>query len=314
MKNYYTVIFLLFTLSFFGQDKNDKKIYLDSLNEETNEMNYLYYRIIKDYELDKKIYAIEDYYNSNVLKMKGTCLDREGYVKDGEFNFYYENGKLRLKNIFSNNNVVGLYTQWYENGNVMTEGKHFKHKESKDNTSIINHWDENNIQTVISGNGNYKLKTKNFEISGLLKEGRREDKWLGFDYAKKISFEEFYNNGDLIKGTSTDSNGKFFPYTEVFVSTLPQKGMQHLKDYIAKNAQISNLNVDVNDKVILQLTINKNGKLKEIKVAKSLGYDIDEVAIEVIKNYKENWIPAKNRGVVAEGKASLPIVFNLLKK
>lgn len=52
--------------------------------------------------------------------------------------------------------------------------------------------------------------------------------------------------------------------------------------------------------------IEKDGKIVEPKILKSLGYGLDEEAIRVISSY-ENWIPGEQKGVPVRALYAIPI-------
>ena len=79
----------------FNLSDNDRLIYLDSTHLETKSKDFKFFRIIKDYKLDKESYTILEYYKSGVLKMEGTSKTKEGYPKEGELTYYYENGNKK---------------------------------------------------------------------------------------------------------------------------------------------------------------------------------------------------------------------------
>lgn len=313
MKKIFLLSTLLVSCILFGQSQNDKKVFLDSLNEETVEGEHVSYRIIKDYKIKKKDFIVENYYNSGLLKMKGIYKDKEAKIKNGDFTFYYENGNKKLENHFEKNIIIGLFTEWYENGNKKSEGKHIDANDLNHDFEIINYWDENNIQTVILGEGLCKEKTKYSEISGIIKNGRKHDIWIGKDISKNITFEEVYQNGKLISGKSTNLNGIIYNYDEIFIETSPIKGQANLINFIEKNIPKQNVNQNIKVKILLRLIINSNGKLKEIILYKNVDEYLEDLAIEAVKNYKEDWIPAKYRGINVTGKIILPIVFDLKK-
>jgi len=62
-------------------------------------------------------------------------------------------------------------------------------------------------------------------------------------------------------------------------------------------------------KVVLKLTIDEKGMLREIEVVKKAGYGFTEAAVEAVK--KSTFLPAKKDGKPIASKALLPITFQL---
>ncbi len=65
----------------------------------------------------------------------------------------------------------------------------------------------------------------------------------------------------------------------------------------------------IEGRVFLQFTVNKQGKLEDIKVIKSLHPDCDRAAMEAIQ--KTRWTPAMVDGELVKQQLSLPIFFKL---
>ena len=65
----------------------------------------------------------------------------------------------------------------------------------------------------------------------------------------------------------------------------------------------------IEGKVILEVDIDENGVIKSIKIIKSVGYGLDESAIETVKQYK--FSPGEINGIKVPVKILLPINFQL---
>lgn len=68
---------------------------------------------------------------------------------------------------------------------------------------------------------------------------------------------------------------------------------------------------NIEGKVFIKCKITSEGRVKEIKVVKSLGFGCDEEAIRVVKDSK--WIPGKINNVHADIYVSIPIIFAFKK-
>jgi antitoxin component YwqK of YwqJK toxin-antitoxin module len=128
--------------------KNDKLIYLDSLGKKTSESDHLYYRIVKDYKLDKASYQVYDFYKSGALHVEGTSGNKEWVLKNGLFVFYYENGTKKMTANFVNRIMDGKVSYWFENGNKKAiknyvkgsvEGESFQWYENGNTKSVVNY-------------------------------------------------------------------------------------------------------------------------------------------------------------------------------
>ncbi len=163
--------------------ENDKKILMDSLWKETTDANYKYYRIIKDYNLEKESYKILDYYRNGVLQMEGMSKTRDDNSKIGEYNWYYENGNRKSASNYKDGKVFGKVFEWYENGNKKEEGEYTEEDFATGRGYKINQfWNPMNQQTIINGNGLYESNTKYYLDKGEYKNGYKNGIWTGISY------------------------------------------------------------------------------------------------------------------------------------
>lgn len=309
MKNYFFIIFYLFTSSIFAQNNNDKKIFLDSLSKETTEGNHKYYRIIKDYNSVKDNYKLEEYYKSGVKKLEGTISDKGSLKREGEFIEFYENGNKESLRNYLKSIPTEKEIEWYENGNKKSEafytgedwktGKHYR---------IDQYWDEQNNQTVINGNGFCNLKNNYATFYGNLKNGYKDGIWKN-EYIKfDESFTETYENGKFISGILIDSDKISHYYTELESQPSPKKGLQDFYNYLGKNIKVPRKLRQITGRIIIEFIVDKEGKIVDPTIIKSLNSELDDEAIKVLLNY-ENWIAGRQKGRNVKCKYSLPLNF-----
>lgn len=73
-------------------------------------------------------YIAYDYYLDGTLQMSGNFLDKNCKKFQGEFKFYFENGKIQSEGIFNKNLRVGKWTYYLKNGFKDSEGIYIKGK------------------------------------------------------------------------------------------------------------------------------------------------------------------------------------------
>jgi hypothetical protein len=316
MKKYNFIIFSLFTSSLFAQDNNDKKIFLDSLNQETTEESYKYYRIIKDYALEKDKYEIVDYYLNNHIKHQGFSHSKSGRLKIGQHKEFYESGNLKSVTNYNNenNNPTGNYFSLYENGKKEIDGEYTQI--TKDNLNkesvikIISYWDENENQKIVEGNG-FMIERGEFENSrGEIKGGFKDGIWKGIDLRYKIQFVEKYELGKFMGGVSRDALNIEFGYLEINKPPEFIGGMHAFGMYIAHNYKTPSIQKSIKGKIFLGFTIGVGGEIEDIKIIQSLETDLDTEAIRLIKTTSNLWTPGEYRGIKQKIKFSLPINLN----
>ncbi len=287
---------------------NDKKVYLDSTWNETSQENAKYYRIIKDFYLDKDLYDIKDYYKSGVLQMEGTSITKDDKSKEGEFVFYYENGNKKAVTNYVKSRPNGKCSEWYENGNLKLEGVYVEDEKTfVGELKVFQFWNSKNAQTVIDGNGDYEEIADSFFASGKIKEGFKDGIWEGYDKKMGYTFSEEYENKKFKSGTSVDSNKISRNYKIVQLRPEPKNGISDFYKHVAKNFRVPEVQ-GLKGKIFISFVIDKDGQVVEPKILKSIGYGTDEQAIKVVTTYK-NFAPGEIRGIKIRCTYSLPITI-----
>lgn len=217
MKKIVIIFHILFSVSLFAQiNIVSKKIFLDSLDREVTPENYSYTRVITNYSQKSVRYVVTDFYKNGRKKMTGATLDRDVLKKDGEFIYYYKNGSKESVVNYSEDHKVGKELNWYENQTKKFEKQNFwDPKTKKSQTLILNFWDENKNQTVVDGNGEYEDIDKSVTEKGVIKNGLKQGVWQGNDTARKITFTNNYDQGNLVSGVSIDENNVKTSYTSL---------------------------------------------------------------------------------------------------
>jgi len=306
----YAILFLFVPKLCISQfSENDKKIYLDSTWNEATQDNYKYYRIIKDFYLDKDLYVINDYYKTGVLEKQGTSKTKDDNSKEGEFIFYYENGNKKAVTNYIKSRPNGICAEWYEIGNKKLEGEYIEDEKTFFGAlKVSQFWNSKKVQTVVDGNGDYEEVSDFFYASGKIKEGFKEGLWEGYDKKLKYTFSENYGDKKFISGVSIDSNKVSHDYKVLEIGPEPKNGYEHFYKYIGKKMNIPNNPKNISGKVILKFIVDKEGKIIEPKIIKSIGYGVDEEAVRVLMSYPD-WIPGEQRGRKVRCTFSLPIAI-----
>lgn len=327
MKYKVALLFLSFFFIGIAQKNKDLVIYVDSTHSFCKEKEHQYIRVIKDYYLDKESYVFAEYYKSGKIALKGETKDKNSMRFIGTVISYYENGNKKEISNYLNFSLNGKQFGWYENGTTEFEKDYNLDMKSKIIVEKIHqHWDENGNQDVINGNGFYTKATETkidylnpnttFSESGEIKNGLRNGIWTGKSKELKISFTEIYNEGKFVNGVSTDWDNLEHPYTEVFKKPIPKIGMDNFYKYIGQHFIVPRvtpsyerpLSANLNGKILISFTIDKNGKIIDSKIIHDIGYGSGDEALRVIKK-SEDWIPGEIRGVKTKVFYRLPITI-----
>lgn len=314
MKNQITTLFLLF-IPFLGHSQinsNDQVVYLDSLKRIGTIENYKYLRIVKEYKLDKKLYDVAIYYKSGKLNMRGSTTDKDNLKLEGSCVYFFENGNRKKIANYIKNKPSGKEFEWYENGDVKLESEVIQdYKDNTEITRIIQYWDENKTQKVIDGEGEYTEKETDKQTfsKGRIKNYLKEGTWIGNSSKYKISFLETYNKGKLISGVSTDSLKFQRNYNQILINATPKKGIDFFLKYFGSQIKIpAQKNTILKGTIYLSFTIDKNGKLLNVKTLNKDNYGISDNALKLISEFDE-WLPGYYRGVPIQITNTFPITL-----
>ncbi len=229
--------------------------------------------------------------------------------KTGPFTTYYENGNMQSQISYFENIPSGKCYFWYENGSKKAECEFIQQK--PDNLPLMKvnqYWSRIAIQRVINGKGRFQDEDLTSFSEGELKDGVKDGEWWGTDYKDFFKFTEVYKKGKLISGNAVDSLNQVHPYKEKYIDSEPLKGREHFLNYIKKelNRRKDLQNYDTYERVVINFTVDNNGKLKDFDILKYEDSLVDEALIEICKSYGD-WKPAKSRGVKTESYLMVPI-------
>ena len=152
--------------------------------------------------------------------------------------------------------------------------------------------------------------TYHFSVAplGKVKDGWKDGEWKGQDLNLKISYTEYYQNGKLTSGKSIDSSNVEYEYKALFIPPKPKKGLEHFYKYIEKNFRIPKSFGNNSGKIIVQFSIEKDGRITDIKILKGDNESANNEAIRLINKYPD-WGIGEFRGIKVKTSYSIPITI-----
>ena len=89
-------------------------------------------------------------------------------------------------------------------------------------------------------------------------------------------------------------------------------GTQKLKEFIEENLRYPKELEEscVQGRVIVRFIVERNGKLSNVKVVKSVDPVLDKEALRIVK-LMPRWIPGRQNGIPVRVKCYIPIIFRL---
>ncbi len=309
MKSLLIVIVFIFVSQFARSQTNgveitDKLTYLDAQGIPTqNDFHYI--QIIKNFlSFKKEPYEVQEYYASGKIAARYSIVSNLGLRKTGGFVSYYENGKRKSIKNYKEGKAFGPYFNFYENGKNKLAAEDIEDPKSHIIRVKINQfWDADGEQKVVDGNGYFDSSFKDGFEKGEVKNSFKVGSWRGRDH--EVNYEEFYENGKLISGVSTNESGQSFNYTLGEVKPEPKGGMESFYKYVGGNFVCPNVE-QLQGKIYLNFVIEKDGSVTDIKVLKDIGYGSGAEAVRVLQGFK-NWTAGLQRGIKVRCAYLLPI-------
>ena len=293
-----------------AQNEYSRKIYLDSLFNESNEINHVYFRLVDDYYKKQLTYKMVDFYKSGAKYAEGYSKSNSYRNSIGEEIRYYETGNKKESTRYGDEGKAGPYSSWYEDGSDQTIGFHIL--TGKDNSKISTlkidqFWSADKTQTVKDGNGFYELSNEEGTNKGEIKDGFKEGIWSGTDAKYKYRYTEKYVNGKLTAGVSTDRDSIKHIYHDVEVKPEYNGGVAEFYKYVAKNFKVPDIS-GLQGKLFISFVVEKDGSLDDIKIIRSMGKQVDEEGYRILSTCP-SWKPGEIRGIKVRVLYSLPIAI-----
>ncbi|MEO7988135.1 MAG: TonB family protein [Chryseolinea sp.] len=142
---------------------------------------------------------VRDFTSKGKLVMVGTY---KAGVKNGLFTQYYDSGQIESEGEFQNDKRVGIWKYFYENGNLMQEIIF-----NEDGFFINSFFDQNGKKVLENGTGDWQYTYEKYRsperiiIEGHFANGKKDGDWIGrFESGAKI-YEEKFKDGKFKRGT-----------------------------------------------------------------------------------------------------------------
>jgi TonB family protein len=251
--------------------------------------------------------------------MKGNLA---GASPEGEYSYFYSNGRLESKGTFAEGYKTGFWEEWYSSGQIRTRGKHITTdnkfnftNQPKTEYVIESFWDSAGMQLIKDGTGPYfstydgsKIKEKGQFLSGY-----KSGAWTGYFENGNILFEEQYDKGVLLSGISYNPAGLKFEYDERSKEKMPEfkGGMSALQRYLQKSLRYpaAARRLRAQGFVYVRFLVSEAGTLTDISLfTKGPDISLEEEALRVVRAMPE-WTPGEEHGQPVRVEYVLPVRF-----
>ena len=259
-----------------------------------------YTRVVSKPDSGSALFNVTEFYKNGNRKLvgKSTVIDPPKYEEQRVT--YYESGLRQNLSTFSKGEKVGKSFEYYTNGKLYRAIKFPDSPVEKSMDAqfdIIASFDSLGVAKVTNGEGDYIGYSDNFKYvteAGKVHNGKRDGVWTGESKNIHSTFTETYKDGEFIGGESVNDKNETFKYTGSRGNPPAFKG-----GYAAFGKYLGNNIVYPTDarknfiegRVILTFVVEKDGKLTDVKVVKSVDPLLDNEAVGFWRNL-QNGYPA----------------------
>ncbi len=258
------------------------------------------------------MFNYERFCPDGVLQEKGMVSNQYALSKEGKINTYYSNGMVKDEMNYLAGYLNGIKSHYFPNGklNYQVKINESINAGKKERTEkYLTCLDTDGKEILKNGNGYFKAYDRHLAI---VQEGKVNNMlaigdWKGYENGK-LSFNEFYDNGKLVKGESFDGNGKLYSYNERNSRPMPKGGLANFYSYISDAMQETILqnNKKFKKDVLVRFTVEQSGNIKDIEVVKAGDTEMDKLIVDVVKS-SPKWKPGLEYGKAVEFAYYMPI-------
>ncbi len=196
--------------------------YDSAFKEIKNKDSVRYYRLAR-YDAGKPIGKVRDFFRSGTKQWDGYLTAINPDFREGDANWYFENGQLREALTYKQNKANGPYKEFTVNGKLKTVATY---KNDSTEGRYIAYYEDGTVQldlmmkvSVVNGYAKSYYPNGKVQVNGFKKNGNTDGPW-----------DEYYDNGQLkshIEFKNGLSDGVYELYDEQ--GTIKEKG-QHRND------------------------------------------------------------------------------------
>ncbi|HEY1025299.1 MAG TPA: TonB family protein [Sphingobacteriaceae bacterium] len=281
-----------------------------------------YIRIIEEPDTGSVYFPVTEVYANQQRKFIGQVSSFEpSLIYEGATLSYYANGKKKQQVTYEKGWPTGLAYYFDINGKprkiveygeegmerFLGIGRIVKFK-------VVSVLDSTGVEMVTNGNGTaYEYSEEDLvREEGTYVNGVKQGRWSGADLKRNITFQEIYESGKLVKGTSVRSSGETYEYNKL--EKLPEfkGGADAFNRFLSQTIRYppearSN---GITGRVFLQFVIAADGSVQDVEVVGAVHPLLDREAASVMKR-SPRWIPATQKGIPVKVMYRMPINFQL---
>ena len=328
MRSFLISIFLFISSACFAQRQNVYLLKNDGSEVEVKD-SADFIRVVSEPDSGSELFNVMEYYSNGKRKLVGKSKTIDPTRLEGTCLTFYISGRRKSTENYEGGLLVDGSDEYYPNGQLFMHKEHTLKENVEPTTKFHYKTSSFTIQAVYDSLGTVKVKDGNGIYSGYseedmgnlkvteegpIKNGLRSGIWKGFDKQYNTTFEEVYENGELISGKAV-CNGLSATYakTRFEVPKFPggdygfNKFLSRAIRYPARDRENN-----TQGKVILSFVVNKDGAITDTKIIRSVSQSIDNESLRVLRS-SPNWLPGSVYGSPAKIRYNVPITFALAR-
>jgi antitoxin component YwqK of YwqJK toxin-antitoxin module len=226
-------------------------------------------------------------------------------LEEGEFKYYYKNGKPMKVETYNSGLLEGEYHSWYPNGNKKEES----YRENNQ-ARVKSFWDVSGVPQVIEGSGSYQTYYNDTKIKeeGLITNYEKDSTWTGYYENGKRHYEEHYLSGILESGTSYDKIDSVYYYYKLNEAVDVEEISAEIKKRMSYLTNNNDRNVAGN--LVVSFTLNSHGKITNTEILRTLVGDYNKKVLKTMRIIsKKQFEPARFRGQPLDTELTISVNF-----
>ncbi len=333
MKKIFLLIHLCFVFSAVNAQKKQDVYFLKTNGKEVSTKDSAdFIRVILEPDSGETNFVLQEYHPNGKRKAVGKISAFwPRLVYEGVVMRFDTLGKRKEIATYEKGVPVGMSYQYFSNGKLRRQIEYLapalqsnlssftmvavETTSFNPNSKLIYLADSLGAVQVRDGNGYAKTieiigKGERAEEGGYT-DGAKHGMWKGSETAYGASFVETYEKGKLISGESTKEGVKY-SYTNLGQPPSFKGGINKFYEYVSDAVRYPSdaARERAGGTVLLEFTIEKDGRTSEVEVKKSVSPSLDDEAKRVVK-FSPKWIPGTMRGVPVRVKYTIPIKFSM---
>ena len=269
-------------------------------------------RVITKDSTNEGSYIVEDFYLNKRRKLVGrSSVPNYELRREGIFIEYFPNGRRKSVRNYHNNTVEGDEQYYYPNGKPYYTGHY---DQSQYQYFITTSNDSVGTSQASDGNGSHIEYDDDFMFikgQGPIVNGLKNGVWKG-SYDDTLSYTCNYEMGKSIFGTSVTKAGNVYHFTDDKINPEFPGGLQAFAMFLTHQMRYpasAKENI-VEVKMFINFTVDKRGKLRNLRIVRGIGSGCDDEVIRVLK-LSPDWTPGKVYGIPVDISYTIPISFTL---